>query len=370
MVQVLKRLDKKFLIIVGCIICLPILLIIILAILQGCNRKISHEKYEEKMISALESYIKDKDKTPKLEGEVFSISLDKLVEKEYIKSTEKMLDDDSCEGTVAVRNNGVSADENGEGFLNYTVDLKCKEYSTVHLIDKLMDDLTTENSGLYQVGEEYIFKGDKVDNYIMLSQIPYRIIGIDKEGILKLVKIDPESPSKMWDNKFNVETNRYSGINIYKDSNILNALNSTYNNTKKVFKDVKKHLVAYDVCIGKRSNLDNTISKDIDCSLKLEKQIVSLLNVSDYALASLDPNCVTLRSRSCNNYNYLRNVVSSSWTLNSSSDNTYDVMYISDGLMEIQNAKYTEQYNLVVYIDGNELYTSGNGSAESPYLLN
>lgn len=370
MVQVLKRMDKKFLIIVGCIICMPILLIIILALAQGCNRKISYDKYEEKMISALESYIKDNKKTPKLESETFSISLDKLVEKEYIKSTEKLLDDDSCKGTVTVRNNGASVENNVDGFLNYTVDLECKDYSSVHLVDKLMEDLTTSESGLYQVGEEYIFKGDKVDNYIMLSQIPYRIISIDKEGILKLVKIDPESPSKMWDDKFNVETNRNSGINLYKDSKMLYYLLDNYNNTKRISKDTKKHLVAYDVCIGKRSNLDTSISKEIDCSTKLEKQVVSLLNISDYALASLDPNCVNLRSRSCNNYNYLRNVVSSTWTLNSSSDNTYDVMYISDGLMEIQNARYTEQYNLVVYIDGNELYISGTGTAESPYLLN
>ena len=370
MVQVLKRMDKKFLIIVGCIICIPILLIIVLALIQGCNRKISYDKYEEKMILALESYIKDKDKTPKLEGETFSMSLDKLVEKEYIKSTEKMLDDDSCEGTVTVRNNGISIESNGDGLLNYTVNLECKDYSSVHLIDKLKEDLTTEESGLYQVGDEFIYKGSEVNNYIMLSQIPYRILSIDKEGILKLIKIDPESPSKMWDDKFNVETNRNSGINIYKDSRMKAYLVENYNNTKRISKDTRKHLVAYDVCIGKRSNSDFSISKEVDCSLKSEKQIVSLINISDYALASLDPNCTTLRSRSCNNYNYLRNVVSSTWTLNSSSDNTYDVIYISDGLMEIQNARYTEQYNLVVHIDGNELYTSGNGTIESPYLLN
>lgn len=369
MVQVLKRLDKKFLIIVGCIFCIPILLIIILALVQGCNRKITYDKYEKKMISALESYIKDENKTPKLEGETFSISLAKLVEKEYIKSTEKMLDDDSCEGTVMVRNNGASVEENGSGFLNYTVNLECKDYSSVHLIDKLMEDLTTEESGLYQVGEEYIFRGNKVDNYIMISQIPYRIISMDKDGILKLIKIDPESPSKVWDDKFNVETNRNSGINLYKDSRMIEYLKGNYNNTKRTPKNMKKHLIAYDVCIGKRSNLDTTINKEVDCSLKLEDQIISLLNVSDYALASLDPNCINLRSRSCNNYNYLRNVVSSTWTLNSSSDNTSDVMYISDGLMEIQNGRYTEQYNLVIYIDGNELYTSGKGTIESPYLL-
>jgi len=232
-----------------------------------------------------------------------------------------------------------------------------------------MEELTTEESGLYKVGEEYVFKGPDVNNYIMISNVPYRIISIDKDSILKLIKVIPETPSKIWDNKFNVETNRNSGINIYKDSKIIDSLNENMTRTSAIPKNSKKYLIAYDVCIGKRSNLDLSINKDLDCTEKMEKQIFSLINISDYAMASLDPNCINLRSRSCNNYNYLRGVVSTTWTLNSSSDNTYDVMYLSDGLMEVQNAKYSEQYNIIIYINGKELYTSGKGTAESPYLL-
>ena len=43
MVNALKRMDKKFLIFAGLIICLPILLIVFLALIQGCgNRKDSY----------------------------------------------------------------------------------------------------------------------------------------------------------------------------------------------------------------------------------------------------------------------------------------------------------------------------------------
>ena len=48
MLEALKKLDKKFLIIAGCIILLPILIIIFLAIIQGCNRNITYENYEQK----------------------------------------------------------------------------------------------------------------------------------------------------------------------------------------------------------------------------------------------------------------------------------------------------------------------------------
>ena len=50
MVEVLKKIDKKILIIICAILLLPIVLIIFLAIVQGCsNSNITHEKYEEKM---------------------------------------------------------------------------------------------------------------------------------------------------------------------------------------------------------------------------------------------------------------------------------------------------------------------------------
>ena len=61
MVSALKRLDSKFLIMVGCLIGIPIFILLILAIMQGCgNKKISHSKYEEKMLEAAEKYVSKK----------------------------------------------------------------------------------------------------------------------------------------------------------------------------------------------------------------------------------------------------------------------------------------------------------------------
>ena len=129
MLNALKKLDKKFLIMAGIIICLPIFIIIFLAIIQGCsNQKITHEKYESRMIEAVKKYIEDTDKTPKEEGELVTIKLSTLVKKEYIKSSEKLLDDTTCDGNVTVRRNGSSVETNNGGFLNYTINLECKIY--------------------------------------------------------------------------------------------------------------------------------------------------------------------------------------------------------------------------------------------------
>jgi len=370
MISALKRMDKKFLILAGLVICLPILLIVFLAIIQGCgNTKMSHEKYEQKMVSAFEKYIKDADKIPTEEGELVTVKLSTLVDKGYIKPTEDLLDDSTCEGNVSVRRNGSSIEGTNGGFLNYTFDLNCKDYQTISLADKIKENVVTEESGLYQDGENYIFKGNKVKNYITFFGINYRIMSIDKDGILKLVKIEPEMNTRIWDNKFNIETNRSSGKNIYKDSVMLEYLLSDYANTKKISTKAKKYVVAYDACIGKRASTNYSIDTSIDCSEVLEDQLVSLLNVSDYAKASLDADCTSLRSRSCNNYNYLYSVAPSTWTFNVSSDNSYEVIHLSDGLMEVQNANTYNEYNIVIYIDGNQLYTTGNGSSNNPYVI-
>lgn len=371
MVQALKGMGKKFLIIAGCIVLIPIFIIVFLAIIRGCSGEtITHEKYEQKMISAAQKYFADKNMNPIDEGDFVVVELSKLINDGYIKSTVDLINDSTCDGKVGVRRNGSSIESNGEGFLNYTVDLSCDNYKTVHFIDKIKENIVTSESGLYQIDDYYVFKGNKVNNYISISGIIYRIMSIDSDGIMKLVKAETESISRVWDNKFNVEVNYSYGKNIYKDSVILMYLLNDYENTKKISKLTKKHIVAYDVCIGKRNVDDYSIDKKLDCSETLENQVISLMNVSDFAMASLDPDCDSIKSRACKNYNYLSGIASYTWTSNSVSENSYEIYFISDGLIERQRASSYSEYNIVIYIDGNELYTSGKGTSLNPYIIN
>ncbi len=370
MTDALKKLDKKFLIIAGSIILIPLFVIIFLVIMQSCGvKKITYDKYEEKLVSAAEKYLTKEGGAPSNEAELVTISLSTLVDGKYIKSTEKLLGDSTCNGSVDVRRNGSSIETNNGGFLNYTVNLKCSEYSTTHLVDKLLEDVVTEGSGLYKINDEYIFKGDKVNNYITFFGNNYRIMSIDENNIIKLVKESTEGTFKIWDNKFNSDASASYGKNIYKDSDILESLISEYKNSKKISKSAKKHVVAYDSCVGKRNIGDYSINKELDCSEILEKQVISLINVSDYAMASTDPDCKDANSKSCRNYNYLHHVASSTWTMNAVSNNSYEVYYMSNGLIAHDNANTYNEYNLVIYIDGNELYQEGKGTQNNPYIL-
>lgn len=370
MVEAFKKMDKKILIIVACIILLPILLIIFLAIIQACsNSKLTPEKYEEKMISAAQTYLEEKAKEPTVEGETVVVKLSKLVSGGYIKSSEKLLGDESCEGSVTARRNGSTIEKNDGGFVNYTVDLKCNDYKTTTLKEKIMEDLTTSGSGLYNQNNKYIFKGEEVNNYITFFDNQYRIVSMDSNGFIKLLKVEEESNSIYWDVKFNVEVNDSYGKNIYKDSFILKQLLDDYNNTKKISNKAKKHIVSHSICVDLRNFEDSSINYNNNCTNTLENQVISLLDVEDFAKASLDPECISIYSKSCRNYNYLKDLSLNAWTYVADSSNTYEVYYLSNGIIRSQEASRYNTYNIVIYIDGNEKIASGDGSEEEPYVI-
>lgn len=369
MLEAIKKLDRKFLIFASCILLLPILLIIFLLIIQGCdNKKISYESYEKKMVKAAEEYFEKNNLLPTEESAMATVDLDKLVEEEYIKNTEKLLDDDTCDGKVTVRRNGSSIEENEGGFLNYTVNLTCKNYNTNTLISLLMTDLTTSESGLYKQENDYVFKGDDVDNYVNFGGTLYRVLRVDANNIVKLIQNDRNGSSQSWDTKYNSDVNYSYGKNIYKDSSLRKKIVDYYNNNK-IFKNVKNKIVLYDVCAGSRDINDTSLNSGSDCSTILENQPISLMNITDYANASLDSECTSITSKSCRNYNYLKNIISSSWTLNAVSNNSYEVYYLTGGVIDYQEGSKFVPYNIVIYIDGNELVNSGKGTEQEPYVI-
>lgn len=363
MIEALKNMNRRLLSLLIIIILIPILIIVFLAIIQSCsNKTISHEQYENKMVSAAEKYFKDNDKLPSY-GDSVSVTLDALVKDGYIKSTNELVGDETCSGSVSVRNNGDT-----EATYNYSSNLTCKSYKKSSLGDILLSRIVSSGNGLYKAGDNYIFKGDEVDNYITFYGVSYRIMGIE-DGLIKLLKVESEDNSKIWDNKYNKDIGYSYGKNIYADSQILKALKSDYNNVKKIKVEARKHLVAHNACIGKRKIGDNSISKAKDCSEVLVNQLITLPTVSDYALASLDPDCNSVIEKSCRNYNYLKDILYSSWTSNAVSDNTYEVYYLSNGVLEYQYANNYNEYNYIIYIDSTERVTSGDGSSQKPFII-
>lgn len=369
MLKALKSLNKSVLILLVVVIFLPIFLIVLLAVLQSCSNRSSYDKYERDMITAAGKYLKSKDLISNLNENSELVTLDILVSNGYIKQPDKVLKDTNCEGYVTARKNGNVKQLDLKGNIQYNVYLKCDKYKTNTLISNVMEDLTTSESGLYEDGSYYVYKGDNVNNYIKFYGQLYRIMSVDSNEIVKLVKNGSQTMSKAWDNKYNIESKSSAGKTIYKDSLILKSLLDNYLNNKIINEEARKHIVSHDSCIGKRDKNDLSISYDLDCSEILSNQVISLINISDFARASLDPDCNLISDRSCRNYNYLSYSVNNSWTLNSVIDNSYEVYYLSSGLPRITKASERNPYNIVIYIDGNEFISSGTGSQNNPYII-
>lgn len=369
MLNALKKLGKKTLALLLFIILIPIIVIILIVALQSCERKVSYEQYESRMIIAAKKYFKINNSIPNLEGESSTVLLSTLIDRGYIKAPAKALGDDTCAGSVIVRRNVSNVYGENEQELNYLVNLKCKNYNSKSLLANLMGDLTTSDSGLYDDGTSYVYRGADVNNRVRFYGVDYRVLSIDKNNIVRLIRSYNDGTNKVWDDKYNSELDGNYGKSIYKDSQILKTLMSEYNSPKKNTESAKRHIIPYSVCIGKRDRDDYRISYDVDCSEKLDNQPISLINVSDYARASLDPECNSTISKSCNNYNYLKGIVTTSWTSNVSSNNSYDVYYIFNGQSGTTYASSYGAYNYVIYIDGYETIKSGNGTDLHPYVI-
>lgn len=381
----MNKLNKKFIITIATIVGFTLLIIVFVAIFRACNKKTNnYSSAEKKMVSAAKKYYKkNQDKKPEL-SEHTSVSVSELVEGNFMKPLSEILIDSSCTGEVIVYNNG--------GKYQIIPDLNCAEYKTIHFADKVIEenlvssstdeepelDNDTENSndenisrdylsGLYYIDGVYVFKGKDPNNYVKFAKTMWRILDIDSNGIVRLIKNEAETKQLRWDTKFNSDVNRSYGINDYKNSLILEELTKVYDKLKD---ETKVHFAPFDVCIGKRDSKDLSIDRNVDCATVLEKQYISVISISDFARASLDENCNSVISGSCRNYNYLYKVASQTWTTTALSNNTYKVAYISSGTATSIEARNSATYNRVIAINGKELFNSGTGTSSDPYIIN
>ena len=360
----MKKLDKKFYITCGIILLIPIVFLILMFLLRGCTSKISHEKYEELMVKKAKIYAKNHKMLPK-ENKHTIIKLDNLIEDGF-KSPEKRLKDSSCNGSVEIINNSNSLLKDEQYF--YIPYLECDNYKTTYLKDHILNSLTESKSGLYKVGNEYIFKGDKVNNYISLYGEIYRIIKIDEDGNLKLIK-EKWQDSYNWDGKYNISKNEYVGINNYIDSNILDKLTNDYKIDKIINKKLKSIIIPHDVCVGKRVSTDLSLNTTTECNEKIDNQVIMLPSITDYTQASYDENCKQIGDLSCTNFNYMNKFIDTTWTVNTVSDDTSLVYYIDSLGPQLESASKYKKYNWVFYIDSEQLYQGGTGTVQDPYVI-
>lgn len=349
------------------------LIIIFLLLIASCstnNRIYTYNEVEDLLVRKVINKYKNSDYLPK-ENSRLEVSINTLIENGEMKNINEYTGtDDSCSAKVTIFNNN--------GYYLYIPSINCGEkYKTNNLYNTLINDsLTNEGNGLYKVNDEYIFKGDKVNNYVNIEGIIYRVININSDGTIKLLEANNKKSRilTVWDDRFNIDKNMNSGINNYYsnklNSRIKDIIEDIYESDEYYTDIQKSYFIPYEYCIGKRSITENDNSGIIECSEKTEKYPMGLISLYEFYRATLDSNCTSIESDSCTNYNYLSDYdLGSFWTMTADKNSSYKVFKIVGGKPALSNASSSSNTKIVVNVNGAIVVDSGNGSFDNPYII-
>ena len=153
--------DKSYYLLGGIVI-----VIILLIIINACsNSSGSYDKIEQKMVNAAKSYYASHKKNlPKEENGTVTVTISTLIESELLKEVKDPNNkDQDCSGYVEVTKVGKE--------YSYTPFLVCKgNYEPKYLTDIVKSSKQDEyGNGVYEMGGEYVYRGDDVKNYVSFN---------------------------------------------------------------------------------------------------------------------------------------------------------------------------------------------------------
>lgn len=348
------------------------LIIIFLMMIASCSNKgktYSYEEIEKLMVQNTKKSYESNKNLPNT-NQKMEISITELVNKGVIKSISEYTKDEttSCTGKITIFNNN--------GYYLYVPNIDCGEkYKSVTLYDTLIkDNLTESGNGLYKVNNEYVFKGDNVNNYVNLGGTLYRVISINDDGTIRIIENKGNSSNiTTWDDRYNADKGGYYGINNYINNGLSSRLRdkiiSIYEGD--TFSDeVKAYFVSRENCIGKRSINELENSGVYECSVKSEAYPISIIALYEYFRASLDTNCTGIENESCTNYNYFNESLKNFWTITADKDSTFKAFKIFAGSVQLSSVSSSTGLRIVITLNHDILINNGgNGSATNPYVI-
>lgn len=362
-----EKMMKNLLKIAVATIAIVIILFILSIITSG---KRSYANVEEIMNKAAQKYYSEnKSQLPKTTSQTVEVSAQKLANQNYMRDLSSYIKGSTCTGKVVVENN-----DDDYIYISY---LDCGEkYKTTELFRKITseENIETTSDGLYESNGEYIFRGEKVNNYLSLDEQLWRIVKVNRDNEVLLIKESKYDQTKPWDDRYNQEKNYNSGINDFNVSRIKDNLETICNQKEeknKIFSEkTKSYIVKHNFCTGKRSKNSEGKDNSIECSMTSDKMKVGLLTVSEYMNASLDNSCTTASSISCQNYNYLVNHSMDWWLITSSMDNSYESFYVAtSGIIKLSSSAGYRALRPAIYLNSKVMYKEGDGSLENPYKI-
>ena len=348
------------------------LLIILWLVSVIMPKSYTYEQVEELLQKAAMEYFADyPENLPKGEGQGVEIDYTNLVAAGKMKDLSNYVGEGKvCSGVVQVQ-------KSGDDYL-YTPYLNCGEdYTTMELYKAVINQGTVGKGqyGLYTMNGEYVYRGEKVNNYVQLDEALWRIVKVTAKGNVVLIKDEEAGSTTPYDDRYNEEREWSSGINSFGASRLKDAIENMYQDPKKDLNEVflsnndKKRLVTFNLCVGKRAEEDAGNDNSIECKTTQANTKVGLLTVSDYMRASIDSNCTKTTSKSCSNYNYLKTDFSW-WLVTANSASTSEAFSISDtGVIESDTTTSYAFIRPVIYLNERTMFKEGKGTKSKPFVL-
>ena len=355
-------------ILVGIIIGLVVIVILALILRLVVGRKKDYSSIEQTMQSAAVKYYKKHDQDLPEEGQEAVVTTENLIQEEYMKEMEKYVGKDiTCSGNVTVVNN-----DDNYAYIPY---LDCgEEYKTSFLVDTILENnaIVDSGDGLYlDDAQNYVFRGEYVNNYAKFGDLTYRILKINNDGTIRLFLNETIKSYKRssWDDRYNIDRDANTGINDYSIRRIKDYLETIYEDEEIFSSSQKALMVKQDLCIGGRSENSEDLSHTAECSKIEEDQNLGLLQVNEFVLPSIDANCKSIDSRSCLNYNYMTELNYSFWSQTPVIDNSYEVYRIATS---VYTARAANSANILftLHLSSKTQIKDGSGTLDDPYIIN
>lgn len=197
-----------------------------------------------------------------------------------------------------------------------------------------------KNNNLKSIGTDYYFQGNNANNYILYSNILWRIIKITKDNNIVLIAENPITNLAFGKDKTYNDSYPIKWLN-NKDEKFTGILENN-------LKDKKEYLTKTKTCID---NIINT--KKITCQKNNTDNYISLLSVIDY-INTGDTKSFINNGK----YTYLAN------------NNNQKIWYIdTEGNLNKSNG--TDIYGIkpVITLNSKVNTLDGNGSKDKPYII-
>ena len=234
--------------------------------------------------------------------------------------------------------------------------------------DKLIETAVTTGDGLYKDEYEegrYVYKGANPNNYITFNNETWRILAVETDGTLKIMKKD-NIGSKKWDTSGSTNWASPATLNTYLNNDYYNTLSSETQNL------IQTHTWGIGPVTLGNSDLAAQIQSENSTTWSGN---IGLMSVSDFLRANTNTEQCGNHSLNnsnkdtCKTTNYIVPSSSSLWTISPRASNTRNVFYVtSDG--DVYDS-YADFYGSVVpalYLTSN-IHLDGEGTESNPYRV-